>query len=326
MENLKRGTPKDVFLHLLAVLTLYVSAVAFITLWWQYINVLFPDLLKYQDYYGGYMSYAYDPIRWAMATLIIVFPIHILISWLIGHEFKSDPEKREMRVRKWLWYITLFASAATIIIDLIILVYNFLKGELTTQFLLKIVVILFVASVVFGYYLWDLKKRTKPSSKPRFIAWIVSAVVLSSIIYGFFLIGTPATQRARKFDEQRVNDLSLLQNAIINYWVQKNKLPNKLNELNYISPFTPSGFIPPTDPETGMQYDYVAEDSLRFKLCAEFKTSSTDNTKVGVPVRILNVPAYQQNWNHDIGRTCFERTIDPELYKRGDDTPVPIKY
>ena len=51
--NSPRGTPKDVFLHLLAVVTLYVSVVAFIMLWWQYISVLFPDLLKYQNYYDG---------------------------------------------------------------------------------------------------------------------------------------------------------------------------------------------------------------------------------------------------------------------------------
>src|SRR3989344_742136 len=263
-----RGTPKDVFTHLLAVLTLYVSVVAFITLWWQYINILFPDLLKYQDYYS--YSGIYDPIRWAMAALIIVFPIHILISWLIGREFRADPEKREVRVRKWLWYITLFASAATIIVDLITLVYNFLKGELTTQFFLKIIVILVVAGAVFGYYLWDLKKRTKPSNRPKLFAWIVSAVVLASIIYGFFLIGTPATQRARRFDEQRVNNLSVLQSELINYWQQKDELPQSLDVLRSQI----SGFMPPVDPETGQPYEYMVTDLLSFKLCAEFKTSS----------------------------------------------------
>ncbi|MBI2063940.1 MAG: hypothetical protein HYT65_03040 [Candidatus Yanofskybacteria bacterium] len=322
MDNIKKGTPRDVFLHLLAVLTLYVSVVAFITLWWQYINVLFPDILKYQDYYS--YSGIYDPIRWAMAALIIVFPIHILISWLIGREFKAEPEKREIRVRKWLWYITLFASAATIIIDLITLVYNFLKGELTTQFFLKTIVILIIAGAVFGYYLWDLKKRAKQSNKPKLFAWIASAVVLASIIYGFLLIGTPATQRARRFDEQRVNNLSVLQSEVINYWQQKGELPKSLDVLkNQIS-----GFIPPVDPETGQPYEYLATDPLSFKLCAEFKTSSiaTDNMMRSVPMPVGAYYPYQQNWNHGMGRVCFERTIDPQLYKRSDGIPVPLKY
>lgn len=337
MENIKkvdstgspRGTPKDVFLHLLAVVTLYVSVVAFIALWWNYVDILFPDLLKYQDFYGGYSSYAYDPIRLAMAALIIVFPIHILISWLIGRDFKTDQSKREVRVRKWLWFITLFVSAVTIIVDLIILVNNFLKGDLTAQFFLKVLVVLAVAGAVFGYYLWDLKHREKHSGKPKLIAWIVSAAILASIVYGFFLIGTPSTQRARRFDEQRVNNLSVLQSEVISYWQQKGKLPDQLSDLtNQIS-----GFIAPIDPETSVMYEYVVGGPLMFKLCANFKTTNTynsDNSSVGksaalTPARYY--PSYQQNWSHDKGHTCFERTIDPQIYKLNDSgQPAPLKF
>lgn len=325
MDKITKGVPKDVFLHLLAVVTLYVSVVAFIALWWQYINILFPDLLKYQDYYGGYASYTYDGIRLAMAALIIVFPVHILISWLIGREFKLDPAKREIRVRKWLWYITLFVSAVTIIVDLIILVNNFLKGELSTQFFLKVLIVLSVAAAVFGYYLWDLRHREKRSSKPKLLALIVSAVILASIIYGFFLIGLPSSQRARRFDEQRANNLSVIQSEIINYWQQKGELPQSLNVLR--SQIT--GFVPPTDPETAQQYEYMTIGQSSFKLCAVFKTSSNESGPM--PMRVMPaVPenwAYpQQNWSHGTGRVCFDRTIDPEIYKRINIEPVPLKY
>ncbi|OGN05311.1 MAG: hypothetical protein A2831_01715 [Candidatus Yanofskybacteria bacterium RIFCSPHIGHO2_01_FULL_44_17] len=304
-------------MHLLAVVTLYVSVVAFITLWWQYINVLFPDILQNQGYYN-YANY-YDPIRLAMAALIVVFPIHIIISWLIGKEFKADPEKREIRVRKWLWYITLFISAVTIIVDLITLINNFLRGELTTQFFLKVLVVLIVAGAVFVYYLWDLKKRERQSGKPKLVAWLATAVILASIAYGFFLIGTPATQRDRRFDEQRVNNLSIIQSEVINYWINKNKLPADLSDLkNDIS-----GFVSPTDPETGVQLDYTVTGVLSFRLCADFKTpSKTSDTLIRTPAFY----PYNQNWDHDAGRTCFDRTIDPELYKRSGIEPVPLKY
>ncbi|MEK7151722.1 MAG: DUF5671 domain-containing protein [Patescibacteria group bacterium] len=320
---IKRGTPKDVFLHLLAVVTLYVSVVAFIALWWQYVSFIFPDALKFQDYYGGYSSFVYDGIRLAMAALIIVFPIHILISWLIGREFKVDQGKREIRVRKWLWYITLFVSAVTIIIDLIILVNNFLKGELSTQFLLNTLVVLVVAAAVFGYYLWDLRHREKVSSKPKLFAWITSGVIIASIIYGFFLIGLPSSQRARRFDEQRVNSLSLLQNEIIAYWQQKEKLPTSLNDLRSQI----SGFIPPTDPETLQPYEYQVTGALSFNLCAVFKTYSSYSG--GGMTRMMPVTyySYQQNWEHGSGRVCFERTIDPQMYKINNiSDPVPLKY
>ena len=316
-QETKKGTPKDVFLHLLAVVTLYVSVVAFIALWWQYINVLFPDPLL-----CGSGSCVYDPIRLAMAALIVVFPVHILIAWLIGREFRADPEKREIRVRKWLWYITLFIAAVTIIVDLVVLINNFLRGDLTIQFSLKILVVLAAAAAVFGYYLWDLKRRAKPSSKPKLFAWITSVIILASIIYGFFLIGMPSTQRARRFDEQRVSHLQQIQSEVINYWIQKNKLPANLDSLK--DPI--SGFVPPKDPETGVQYEYVAESPLAFKLCAVFEMPDTYSGDDGARLNKAALPAgnylYQQNWDHDKGRTCFERVIDPQLYKNRT-VPVP---
>ena len=328
MENIKKGTPKDVFLHLLAVVTLYVSVVAFIALWWQYINILFPDLLKYQNYYGGnYAGYS-ETLRMAMSALMVVFPIHILISWLIGREFKSDPEKREVRVRKWLWYITLFISAVTIIIDLVILVNNFLKGELTMQFFLKVLVVLVVAAAVLGYYLLDLRRSVSRSRTPRLIAWITAGVVLASIIYGFFLVGLPSTQRARGFDERRVSDLSVIQSEIISYWQQKGSLPPSLDSLRS----SINGFVPPVDPETAQPYDYVTGGPLSFKLCAVFKTSNagspnSEGMMRSMPVVPGSYYPYQQNWSHGAGLTCFDRMIDPQLYKRTNNgEPVPLKY
>lgn len=324
ISNGARGTPRDVFWHLLAVVTLYVSVVAFIVLWWQYIGILFPDALQYGNDEYGYTNYKYDGIRMAMAALIVVFPIHIIISWLIGREFKSDPQKREVRARKWLWYITLFVSAVTIIVDLIILVNNFLKGELSTQFLLKTLVVLAVAVAVFGYHLWDLRGRENKSNKPKLVAWIASAVILSSLVYGFFLIGLPSSQRARRFDEQRVNHLLAIQSQIISYWQQKSELPNSLGTLqNQLS-----GFIPPTDPETNQPYEYEIIGPLLFKLCANFNASSyssSGNVKTRImPVSPKSYPHYE-NWNHDSGRYCFSRIIEPESYKPIDSAkPVPL--
>ena len=126
--------------------------VLLITLLFQYINVWFPDPLDY--YYQGILN----SIRWSSASLLVMFPVYILMGWLIQREFAADPSHREIGVRKWLVYLTLFAAAVTIIIDVITLVYNFLGGELTMRFFLKILVVLLVAAAVFGYYFLDLRR------------------------------------------------------------------------------------------------------------------------------------------------------------------------
>lgn len=149
--------PKDVFLHLLAIITLYASAGSFVALIFQYINVLIPDPLDRSGYYGLLSSYSI--IRWSISALVIIFPVYVATSWFLNKSYASSPTKRNLRIRKWLVYFTLFAAALIIIGDLVTLIFNLLGGELTARFLLKIVTVFFVAGSVFYYYFWDLRRH-----------------------------------------------------------------------------------------------------------------------------------------------------------------------
>lgn len=154
-----RTEPKDIFLQLLAIITLYVSAGSFIALLFQYINILIPDPLEARNYYA--FTGAYRTIRWSIASLVVIFPVFLGTSWFLEKQYAREPEKRYLGIRKWLVYFTLFAAALIIIGDLVVLIFNLLGGELTARFLLKVLVFFFVAGSVFYYYFWDLRKRRK---------------------------------------------------------------------------------------------------------------------------------------------------------------------
>ncbi|MCK9351735.1 MAG: DUF5671 domain-containing protein [Candidatus Pacebacteria bacterium] len=322
-EGRLKSSPKDVFLHLLMIGTLYVSTFMFSSLWFDYVNLWFPDKLNY--YYRSIL----DGILVGTSTLIVVFPVYLLTSWLLEKEIKAVPEKRELRVRKWLVYLTLFVAAIAIIVEIILLVYNFLSGELTMNFFLKIAVVFAVAAVTFGYYLWDARRTVGTESNiPKYLAYGTGLVVLGSVILSFFLVGSPAHQRSVRFDDQRVSDLQNIQYQIISYWQQKDVLPAKLSDMTD----NVSGFIPPTDPDTRAEYEYTVKSPLVFELCATFGAKSVDT---GAPDRAYPVsvpemvksgkPAAVENWSHSPGRTCFERTIDPEIYKTNEPLPVIIQ-
>ncbi len=149
-----KTSPKDVFLHLLAIITLYVSAASFLTLIYQYANVLFPDIASPDYSYSG----NYSAIRWAIASLIVVFPVFLFTSKHLNKSYEKSPSKRGLRIRKWLVYFTLFAAALIIIGDLVTLINTFLSGELTARFIIKVLAVFFVAGNTFFYYLWDLRK------------------------------------------------------------------------------------------------------------------------------------------------------------------------
>jgi len=306
MENTTiKSTPKDVFLQLFNIVTFYLSMIGFIILYVQYVNALFPDKLNY--YFTGISAL----VRTASSMVFVAVPAYIISSWLLAKDMALVPEKRGLKLRKWLTYFTLFISAVTIIVDLMIFVYNFLNGELSVRFVLKVFVVLLVACGVFGYYMWDLKRKDLVSKLPKVFAIILAVFALGSIIIGFFIIGTPSDQRKRRFDEQRVQELQMIQGQVVNYWTLKKNLPADLSLLQD----NISGFVAPMDPETKVAYEYKIIDPLKFELCATFALASDDKENQN---RINYYPPYdsfQQNWSHEDGRTCYSRTIDPELYK-----------
>ncbi|MEK7633187.1 MAG: DUF5671 domain-containing protein [Patescibacteria group bacterium] len=306
MKSLPRSTAKDVFSHLFAIVTLYVSVVSFIILGFQYIDVTFPDALSF--YYTG----ALDAIRAGMASLIVMWPAFVGISWFMYKDAKADSEKREIAIRKWLLYLTLFVTAITIVVDLITLVNYFLNGEITTRFILKVLVVLATAVAVFAYYLWDLRTESiAKSTVPKKTAVAASVVVVAMIVLGFLLVGSPAQQRKVRFDDQRVSDLATIQNEVTNFYqLKKGVLPVTLNDLTN----TLSGYSVPVDPSTGAAYEYSTGDGLNFTLCATFEADSVgDQTDVSMPYRAYGTD-YYGSWKHGVGRVCFDRTIDPDLY------------
>ncbi|OGH88542.1 MAG: hypothetical protein A2537_00185 [Candidatus Magasanikbacteria bacterium RIFOXYD2_FULL_36_9] len=313
MENstVLKSTPKDVFLHLFNILTFYLSVIGFITLFIQYVNALFPDSLDY------YLVGIGETVRISSSIILIAVPAFLLTAWLLAKDLVLEPLKRDLKLRKWLVYFTLFVSAVTIIIDLITFVYNFLSGEITTRFFLKILVVLIIASAVFGYYMWDLKRKELVSKIPKILAIILFIAMVSSVVAGFFIIGTPFEQRNRRFDEQRIQNLQTIQSQIINYYTQKGTVPLEMKMLND----SISGFVVPVDPKNGQNFEYSMLTKNKFELCATFDSANDNLKQVGSQQYVTPYDSFNQNWYHKAQRTCFTREIDPELYKEIDYKP-----
>lgn len=318
MSDSNKNLPRDTFLYLLAIVTLIVSAISLGTLFFQYINIYFPDVLS--DYYWSSNMF-YDFIRRALAALVVVFPVYVWVSWFLNKDIKEFPEKSELKIRKWLLYLTVFVAALVIIGDLVVLIQTYLNGELTTRFLLKVASIFFIAGATFYHYFLQLKTPKKNSSKiisdSKFFMMIIVGIVIATIIFGFFVAGSPKSRRLERLDERRITDLSTIQNQIINYWQLKSKLPADLSALTDLS----FGGSVPNDPETNNFYEYKVMSKLKFQLCATFDTANVNSPPTNdravkpIPVPVGIGPDGTTNWQHESGRVCFERTIDPEIFK-----------
>lgn len=308
INSASKTTPKDFFLNLGVIVSLYVSTVSLLALLFAIINHYLPDALNYGYYRGEIQT-----MRWSISSLIIVFPLYILFSHLVNKDIAIAPEKRNIWIKKWSTFLTLFLTGATIVVDLIFLINTFLGGEINSRFFYKVLAVLLVTAAVFFYYLYDLRKETGGSdSKTKIIAVIVSLLVLTAIIIGFVSVGSPVSERDRKLDQRRVQDLVSIQSRIVNaYWPKLGKVPASLDELS--DPL--ASFKVPTDPESKLPYEYQMTGSNSFQLCATFNSSTPADDRSSEDMYMYyDEGANMGSFKHGEGRVCFERTINPTLY------------
>ena len=146
---------REAFIYLVLFGPLYTSAYYLGRLIFDIINLTFPDAAQEGTSYATYIR---ESMRWSISSLIVAFPVFLYLSWSTDREVARDPVKRASKVRRWLTYLTLFASACALIGDVTTLVYNALGGELTIRFVLKVVTVGFIAGTAFVYYLRDLRQ------------------------------------------------------------------------------------------------------------------------------------------------------------------------
>ncbi len=291
-----KSTARDVFLYLFVTAALYAVAVSAISLLFQYVNHFFPEPF-------GWRGQVEQMLRVALSVLVIVTPSYVWAMRFLNKDLLSNPGKYHLGIRRWLVHLTLFASGVTIIIDLVTLVYNFLGGELTARFLLKILAVLIVAAVVFCYYIWDLRREAE--ALPQKMVWLARAVlvVLAGCVIGaFFIMESPKEQRARRLDEQRVTDLWTTQNIVESYWWQNGKLPETLETATDIETL-------PKDPDAGVVYEYQSISKDDYVLCATFALKGNDDAVGVIPPKVVGAPPSRDFLSHKEGRDCFSRSV-----------------
>ena len=304
-----KTTPKDFFLYVGAIITLYWSAGALIALLFTIIDTSFRDALNvYVDPYSG-------GIRFAIASLIVVFPVSLSLLRTVKKEAIRTPQKLSLPLRRWLYAFTIFITSIAMAGDIIALLNSFLGGELTTRFILKVVSVIVVAGIIFWFCLSEIRVRAGvPVRMRKEFLWGSPILVFAAIACGFAVMGSPTTIRSLRLDSQRVSNLQDIQWRIVNYWQQKGVLPAALEDLR--DPI--SGFVIPLDPRTGEEYEFVKGKEQAFRLCATFEKADpvqgggTTEVPRG-PVKPVSVSS-NENWYHESGRYCFDRKIDPELY------------
>ncbi len=284
------GTPaKDAFFYLLIFSALAIWTIASGSLAFTLIDRWLADTL----FSPGYAQ-AYDVTgaTWSIASILVAFPVYLLLSRVVVRDVRSHPEKLNSPVRKWLTYMALVIAAGVFIGDLITVLTYFLQGEITARFLSKAFVVLVLSGGVFFYYFGGLKESDSSAARGMFTrdAWMgmVSAVCVGVLVtLGFGLTGAPKTRRTERADSRRLQDLYSLSQRIALRWSSNgHKLPEHLDELHDVAL---------ADPVTRTTYEYRPGNGSDYQLCATFSLASRqDEQSQGA-----------KEWTHPAGHYCF---------------------
>jgi len=132
-------------------------------------------------------------------------------------------------------------------------------------------------------------------SVDRLAALLSSSVVILAVIAGLIISGSPTEQRLKRLDKNRESDLLRLSIAVDSYWDRTKELPKSLTQmvdgrrLNRL----------PTDPVTGIPYEYHVDGDGQYRLCAQFDRASKQEDEADF-------------WAHPQGQKCYSMNADQE--------------
>ncbi len=281
---------KDMFLYLLAFITLGIWTIELSTILFTAIDRIFPN--GSMDYRNA--AWMTREMSNALAGVIVAFPLFLLVSRAVSRTVRRQPERAESPVRKWLTYIALVVTASVVIVDVVTFLAYLLRGDLDIRFVLKVFSVLVIAGGVFGYYFDSLHRDPLRSTYDR--AFVIGAAVLVSlgVIVGFLQIGSPAGQRTVSEDARRLFDLSSLAQAVHGKWLTRGDREFTVPATIPDASIGVAGDARTTDPVSGRSYGYTPLGATAYRLCATFSLPSP-----------ADVPA---PWRHKAGNHCF--TVD----------------
>ncbi len=288
--------PKQFTIQLGALLTLYASITSLLVLLFNIININFPDAAE--AYYVS--ESARGAIRVSMGFLFVMFPTYLLLTRLSNQDRRKNSGGEYYVFTKWLVYLSLLVAGGVLLGDLITLIIYFLNGEITTRFILKVILLLFVVSIAAYYYLLDLRGYFIDHVRHSIYFGIgVTILTLATLVYGYSLIETPAEVRERRIDDRQVEALQDMQWRIEEHYRMNKALPVNISDVYSVSDV-------PEAPTDRAGYEYKVIDKNNYELCATFAYSSESSTMS--PMMMYKEQNY--NWEHEAGNWCFERVAD----------------
>lgn len=257
------------------------------------VHFYFPESFSYS---AGDVSQS--AIKFGIASLLIASPVYFFTTKAISHSLLEKKLSYESGVRRWLTYLVLFITIATVLGDLVATLYSFLGGELTIRFLLKSLIILLIAGGIFGFYFWDIRTHDEHirKSSEKLFTGIFWGIVAVPFFWSFVILENPQITRIKRIDEDTVSVLTSCQWNIDRYAENEKELPKSLDDLS--------------SPQYDLKFSEIKEKDISYRplsereyeLCASFQRDNREDATL----------MFDPSWKHPAGNFCFSFSVPKE--------------
>lgn len=161
-EGTQGSSMWDAFEHILMFLSLYILATSIALTLYFYVDKWIPGAS--QTSYGydlATSSYGLPLLRGYLASLIVSYPFFAFLFLRVTKRTQKNPEMRHLKVRKQLIYFTLIVTFIIVMLNVISIIYGFLNGNVTVNFILHFIITIGISGIIFGYYLNQVKEDRK---------------------------------------------------------------------------------------------------------------------------------------------------------------------
>ncbi len=156
----------DAFEHILMFISMYVLAITIGLTLSLFVEKWVPGTPDIYGY-GSNNSWKLSMLRGYIASLIVSYPLFAFFFLRITRRTMDNPFVRTLKARKFLIYLTLVVAFIVVISNVISIIFNFLNGNVTFNFFLNFLIIVSISSLIFFYYLQQVKEDRQPyNAKP----------------------------------------------------------------------------------------------------------------------------------------------------------------
>ncbi|HEX2053448.1 MAG TPA: hypothetical protein VHJ78_06970 [Actinomycetota bacterium] len=137
----------------------------------------------------------------------------------------------------------------------------------------------------------------------KLVGVLATAVVVGLVVAGLFAVGSPATARKARIDQERRNRITQLHYLLASHVREEGSLPSDLASVDE-EVLRQHGFSQDMrkDPETGEFFEYRRISEREYEVCADFLLSSDEE-------QAREFGPFPGDVSHEAGRNCYDRTV-----------------